>query len=478
MKNSVMFLAGCLLAASCRQLGSSQSEAELSAFGTYVDSLDSTVEGEWFTRMGVSADADSMLSYLRRELPRNGLDTTAFFLPQIAEDLWIVHTLAFDSVGQSIGEVLKRLDGNLSKAYIDYTAGQRFGFMRPDKVLNRLDYKVGGSGYARLFDYEVKAPDYDESRRQMSTDDRMGYLVGSQPQDYVYRALQACLDTARSQSVRRKIAVNMERCRWQMDRPERQDRHILVNIPAQLLWAVGGDSVLDMRICCGAFPTKTPLLHSSVNLIQVNPEWIIPYNIVKSDVARHAGDSAYFARNHYSIIDRRSSDTLKAGSVTSDQLLSGNYRVVQAGGAGNSLGRIVVRFPNNFSVYLHDTNNRGAFQRDRRTLSHGCVRVQKPFELACYMLPDADDWMKDRLRISMDIAPETDRGRDYLKEHSDDDCRPLRLINSKEVSPRIPVYIVYFTAYPNPSTGKMELWPDRYEYDQAITKEISSFLLK
>jgi len=477
MKKSVVLMAGCLLAASCGGLGGRQTEAQLSAFGTYVDSLDSTVQGEWFTRMGVSADADSMLAYLRRELPRNGLDTAAFFVPQIAEDLSIVHTLAFDSVGQSIGKVLKRLDGNLSKAYIDYTAGQRFGFMRPDKVFNRLDNK-DGSGYARLFDYEVKAPDYDEARRQLSTDDRMGYLAGSQPQDDVYRALQACLDTARSQSVRRKIAVNMERCRWQTARPERQQRHILVNIPAQQLWAVGGDSVLDMRICCGAFATKTPLLHSSVNLIQVNPEWIIPFNIVKTDVARHAGDSAYFARNHYSIVDRRSSDTLRAVSVSSEQLLSGNYRVVQAGGAGNSLGRIVFRFPNNFSVYLHDTNNRGAFQRDRRTLSHGCVRVQKPFELACYMLPDADDWMKDRLRISMDIAPETDRGRDYLKEHSDDDCRPLRLINSKEVSPRIPVYIVYFTAYPNPSTGKMELWPDRYEYDQAITKEISSFLLK
>lgn len=477
MRKIIVIGLSVLLLGACAEGWRSQTEADLSAFSTYVDSLDSAVQGKWFTRMGVSEDADSLLSYLRRELPRNGLDTTAFFVPQIAEDLHIVHTLAFDSVGQSINEVLIRLENNLSKAYVDYTTGQRYGFMRPDKVLNRRDYKVGGPGYAQLFDYEIKAPDYESSQQQLTKSDRLEFLMASQPQNYVYRALQEKLLVTKDTAERRKLAINMERCRWQIKHPEQQERRVLVNIPAQQLWAVGGDSVLDMRICCGAFPTKTPLLCSTINYMQVNPEWIIPYNIIKTDVARHGGDSAYFARNHYSIVRTQTSDTLGASEVTSEQLISGNLRVVQKGGPGNSLGRIVFRFPNNFSVYLHDTNNRGAFQRERRTLSHGCVRVQKPFELACFLLPEADEWTVDQLRVSMDIRPVTERGKEYVKDHADDP-RPLRLIQYREVHPKVPVYIVYFTVYPNPATGKVEFWPDLYNYDKVVVEEMGSFLLK
>ena len=129
----VVLLSG-LLVSSCGDGNRQLSEAEKSAFGTYVDSLDSDVQGTWFTRMGMADEADSMLIYLRRELPQNGLDTTAFFVPQITEDMAIVKTLAFDSIGQSINEVLKRLDDHLTQAYVSYTTGLRYGFMQPDKV--------------------------------------------------------------------------------------------------------------------------------------------------------------------------------------------------------------------------------------------------------------------------------------------------------------------------------------------------------
>lgn len=470
----VVLLSG-LLVASCGDGNRQLSEADKSAFGTYVDSLDSDVQGTWFTRMGMVDEADSMLIYLRRELPQNGLDTTAFFVPQIAEDMAIVKTLAFDSIGQSINEVLKRLDDHLTQAYVSYTTGLRYGFMQPDKVLNRLDNKVGGEGFARLFDYEVKTADDTEAQQKLATGERMAYLKASQTDNYVYQALKNQLAKTTDKLERRKIAINMERCRWQMKHPERQEKCVLVNIAAQHLWAVGGDSVLDMKICCGAFATKTPLLHSAISHIQVNPEWVIPFNIIKTDVAHHSGDSVYFARNKYSIVERESNDTLNAANVSKEKLLSGNVRVVQKGGAGNSLGRIVFRFPNNFSVYLHDTNNRGAFQRDKRTLSHGCVRIQKPFDMACFLLPELDEWTKDKLRLSMDIRPETEQGRAYQNAHAGE---PVRLVKYLDVSPKVPVYIVYYTAYPNPATGKVELWPDIYKYDEAIEKEIGTFLIK
>ena len=504
-------LVACALLVSCSSGDRVPSEADLSTFGNYVNALD-TVRMEqslkhilsadtsqwffdkalkkrytdisrfentplWYSRMGVIADADSLLSYLRREVPQSGLDTTAFFLPEIAEDLGIVHTLSFDSVGQDINDLLPRLDYHLSKAYTRYAVGQRYGFVRPARLMNRLFKKADSDEYARLFDEEVKEPDCEEVITQLASDARMDFLMASIPKNSLYKTLQHEFSTATGKEARRKLAVNMERCRWQMNRPDKYEKAVLVNIPAQQLWAVGGDSVLDMRICCGAITTKSPLLHSTISHIQVNPDWIIPHNIVRSDIVRHAGDSAYFDRHHYYIVERATGDSLDPAEVTQSQLESGTLRVGQRGGPGNSLGRIVFRFNNNFSVYLHDTNNRGAFKREKRTLSHGCIRVEKPFDLACFLLPDMDEWEQDRLRLSMDLPPQTDQGKEYLEENAEEP-RPFRLMTYHEVSPRVPVYIIYYTAYPNPATGIVQTWPDLYGYDKAIASAIDSFLPK
>ena len=447
-------------------------EADRSAFGEYVNQMDSTLTGVWFDRMGVSADADSVLAFLRREVPRNGLDTAKFLIPEIAKDLEIVHKLAFDSVGVNINNLLPRLDANLTKAYVRYATGQRYGFMKSTVIFNRMDPKVGNPGiFARVFDYDPAKPDTTEAAKKVNDNDRFAYLVESAPNTYIYKELLREMDKTTDKEKRHQLTVNMERCRWQIDHPEANKRQILVNIPAQHLWAIGGDTVLDMRICCGSVPTKTPLLNSKIKYMQVNPEWIIPYNIVKTEVVHHAGDSAYFARNRYSIVDKESGDTLNAADVGSSTLLSTNLRISQRGGAGNSLGRIVFRFDNNFSIYLHDTNNRGAFQRERRTLSHGCVRVQKPFELAQYLLPEADDWTLDCIRISMDIPPVTERGREWLRKHADAE-RPHRLISYKDVSPQVPLYIIYYTTFPNPKNGVIDYYPDIYGFDKVISKQL------
>ena len=496
-----------------------QTEAERSAFGAYVYRLDTlqlqqslqdmlaadtskwradqTVRQHyssaqryedtplWFSRMGVSADADSLLVFLRRQLPQDGLDTSAFFIPQIARDLAIVHQLAFDSLGVDINELLPRLDYRLSQAYVRYTTGQRYGFLRPAKLFHQLDYKVGSTNYARLLDFDTQAPDYAEALNQLTNaEERMNYLAASHPSGPIYEALRSELAQASTTEQRRTLAVNIERCRWQMPQPPQEGRRILVNIAAQQLWAIGPDSVMNMRICCGSTLTKTPLLQSAITHMQVNPDWVIPQNIIKNEVIRHAGDSAYFARNRYYIVERATGDTLQPSRVTAALMESGRLRIGQHGGAGNSLGRIVFRFPNDFAIYLHDTNNPSAFRRDRRTLSHGCIRVQRPFDLASFLLPEADEWTLDRLRLSMDLQPLSERGIQYLKDmkqrQREDPTftlpRPLRLISYHEVSPRVPVCITYFTAYPNPETDSVEIYPDIYGYDKVITRELQSFI--
>lgn len=496
-----------------------QSEADLSAFASYVYRLDTTRLQHsmqailaadtshwrsdqtvrqrytsferfediplWFSRMGVSPDADSLLALLRRQLPQEGLDTSAFLVPQIARDLAIVHELAFDSLGVDINELLPRLDYHLSQAFVRYAAGLRYGFVRPARLFNQLDYKVGSTDYARLFDFEVKAPDYDAVLQQLTdSEERMNYLRDSHPTGAVYEALRQQLSQTTDPAQRRTLAINLERCRWQMPQPPTAGRRILVNLAAQQLWAISPDSTMNMLICCGSTLTKTPLLHSAVSHLQVNPDWIIPQNIIRNEVVHHAGDSAYFARNHYYIVNRSTGDTLRARQVTSAQMESGQLRIGQHGGPGNSLGRIVFRFANGFAIYLHDTNNPNAFKRERRTLSHGCIRVQRPFDLAQFLLPDADEWTLDRLRLSMDLPPESERGIQYLKDLNtrkrEDPSfsipKPLRLISYHDVKPNVPVYITYFTAYPNPTTGSVEFFSDIYGYDKVIARELSQLL--
>ena len=157
----VIFLSVLTFFMGCINNGQSLAEGALSAFGQYEEAIDTTQcaanlqqelssdtskwladitvkdyyrqhhEPIWYTNMGVSSDADSLLSYLRHELPLNGLDTTAFYIPQIAANLDVVHQLAFDSIGRDINEVLPQLDYLLSKVFVRFSTGQRYGFTRP-----------------------------------------------------------------------------------------------------------------------------------------------------------------------------------------------------------------------------------------------------------------------------------------------------------------------------------------------------------
>ena len=139
--------------------------------------------------------------------------------------------------------------------------------------------------------------------------------------------------------------------------------------------------------------------------------------------------------------------------------MSPDWSIVQEGGDGNSLGRIIFRFDNNFSIYVHDTSTPSVFQRKVRSVSHGCIRVEKPYELACYLLRDKDPETAEKIKYSME-ADMSDPKRDWKK-----------LIGSKKVNPQVPIFIVYYTLFPVPD-GTLESYPDIYGYDSVITKAL------
>jgi murein L,D-transpeptidase YcbB/YkuD len=116
----------------------------------------------------------------------------------------------------------------------------------------------------------------------------------------------------------------------------------------------------------------------------------------------------------------------------------------QRPGPDNALGHVKFLFPNPFSVYLHDTPADSLFSRPGRALSHGCVRVEQPEALAKYLLRDAPQWDDERIREAMNAGEE----------------KPVAL-KDKE---KLPVHIVYFTAWPK-EDGGFDTWPDVYGYN-------------
>jgi hypothetical protein len=435
----------------------------------------------WVDVSGADSRSDTLLSVVEDRLLALGFSPKAFRIPQIKIDLERLRTLQFDQK-HTINVVLPRLEYNLTRAFLAYVAGQRFGFINPNYVLNRFSASSQDStgralAYHHLYDVDIERPTANFARKALghiSVDSLGPFLRRQEPSDSFYARLLTML--RESTGDRQRILVNMERCRWRGKlQPKPGQKYVVVNVPAYHLWGVSADTIIDMRAACGALKTKTPLLSSQINLMQVNPEWAIPMSIVRGDVARHGGDSSYFARHRYYITDRKTGKRLSPRNVTSGMLYSGNYRVAQEGGAGNSLGRIIFRFPNNFSVFLHDTSSPGVFQRDNRGVSHGCVRVQRPFDLAVFMMEkDPDPQLLDRMRISMGIKPETEWGQELL-EGLDPAQRTPQLVHSVPVSPRVPIFITYYTIFLTPD-GLMQYYPDVYGYDGAVGDALQTYI--
>lgn len=419
----------------------------------------------WVSRRGVSSQADTLLSYLQN-IKKMGFSPKRFCVPQIEDGIRRVRNLDFGK-GNDINHVLGTLEYCLTKAYLRYSTGQRFGYLNPTYLFNRLDtikptkpdITQRAVRYKGLFDVQMEHADrcfYEDALRKILHDSVPLFLHSIQPPSDFYHALETEYSSGDgSVGWRKKVFCNMERSRWRLqDYPQRHERYVFVNIPTFHLMAVDGADTLMMRIGCGSSETKTPLLTSAIKRMDVNPVWIVPRSIIEKDMI-HYFSRSYCERRGFYLVDRSTGKEVGMHQVHRGMLHDPKFAVVQRGGKGNSLGRLIFRFDNNFSVYLHDTSSRDVFSRQDRGVSHGCVRVEKPYELAKFMLKDKDKKLLDDLKYCMTA--------DSLNDKS-------RVIGSIKVEPQIPIYLSYFTIYP--MKGKLrsgwEEYPDVYGYDKVI----------
>jgi L,D-transpeptidase YcbB len=251
------------------------------------------------------------------------------------------------------------------------------------------------------------------------------------------RAVLAALNVPVEQRIR-QIELNLERWRWL---PEALgERYVVVNIPTYHLTAVDhGQVALQMRVVTGKQDSPTPIFSDEMTTVVFSPYWNVPPDIARSEtIPAVMRDPGYLGRNNLEVV--------RAGHVVDpwdvDWSRPGDLQFRQRPGAQNALGGVKFIFPNQFDVYLHDTPADALFASVERDYSHGCVRVEKPLEMAQWVLQDRPEWTPEKIQEAMRAGREQHVA---LKRH-------------------IPVYIVYETVWVD-DDGTVEFRDDIYGHD-------------
>jgi len=187
-----------------------------------------------------------------------------------------------------------------------------------------------------------------------------------------------------------KIRANLERLRWLPD--DLGEKYILVNLPEYKLRYYENDKIAsEMKIIIGEIENSTPVLKDTLQYIVFNPTWRLPRSIAVEEVLpKIKSDSTYLNRNKFSLLKGSylSKDTIHPDSVDWTQIEKDNFPfyIVRKPGPANPLGRVKFLFPNYHAIYLHDTPATHMFNYRERHFSHGCIRLERPFELASLLL--------------------------------------------------------------------------------------------
>ena len=191
----------------------------------------------------------------------------------------------------------------------------------------------------------------------------------------------------------KQLKVNMERYRWLP--LQVNEKYIIVNIANfKLDLIAGADTLISMRVIVGKEPRTTPVFNERLSYIVFSPTWTVPGTILKDDVIPELLKGPEYLEKRNMILLRHDGSELAYNDIDWSTISKTNfpYRVRQNPGPGNSLGRVKFMFPNTYDVYIHDTPSKGSFATDNRDISSGCVRVEKPFDLAVLLLSDTPEW--------------------------------------------------------------------------------------
>lgn len=246
-----------------------------------------------------------------------------------------------------------------------------------------------------------------------------------------------------------QLRANLERWRWR--EAELEDTMLMVNIAgAYVRYQVDGQQVWQSRTLVGRHSRPTPALKSVVNRLTFNPDWTVPPTILKEDkLPEIRKDPDYLANHHLEVISY-SGQPIDPATIDWHTPNPAGILLRQAPGPRNPLGKVAIRFPNPFSVYLHDTPNKRIFEKTRRAGSSGCVRVEGAVDLAYILIEQAGS----------QSPPEVDRLFSRGRKNN------IGLVSG------IPILMDYWTVDVD-ATGQVIYLPDIYELDDTLSRALA-----
>lgn len=256
---------------------------------------------------------------------------------------------------------------------------------------------------------------------------------------------------SKPQKLMNQLKVNMERFRWLPLKVAK--KYIMVNIANYRLFMIdGADTLISMRVVVGKEYRETPVFNARMTYIVFSPTWTVPPTILKNDVIPELKKgSDYLTKKNMKILRFDGSEIpyneINWKNISKDKF---PYMVRQSPGPGNALGKVKFMFPNSYNIYIHDTPTRGTFARDDRAASSGCIRIEKPFELAELLLYDLPEWTSAEIRKAMQQKKELTVG---LKTPVD-------------------VVLLYLTAWTD-GNGRVQFRNDIYGRDEMVLNALN-----
>lgn len=249
-----------------------------------------------------------------------------------------------------------------------------------------------------------------------------------------------------------KVQVNMERLRWMPDSLDNSRNKVIVNIPDfHLFYVQNEDTILTSKVVVGQEYRQTPVFQAEMTYLAFSPTWTLPETILWEDaIPAIQKDRDYLTKNNMKVLDYQGNE-VNPRNINWGQLKGKEdfpYIIRQSPGSDNPLGKVKFMFPNEHSIYIHDSPAKYLFTRDDRTFSSGCIRMEKPQEFAAMLLEDAD-WDEEMLVEAMNQPEE-------------------KTVNLKEPQQ---VWLLYLTVWSR--NGNLEVREDIYDMDKALAEALS-----
>lgn len=239
-----------------------------------------------------------------------------------------------------------------------------------------------------------------------------------------------------------QVRANLERARWLLH--SLQGTFVVVDVAGyKVTYYRDGNPIWKSRVQVGKPYRSTPIFRSQITYITFNPTWTVPPTILKNDVLpKIRKNPAYLANNRIRVLDT-SGNTVAPSSVDWNNPRGITLR--QDAGPGNSLGQVVIRFPNSFAVYLHDTPHQELFSKAKRDTSSGCIRVEHPLDLVQLLFNDDQKWSRQAI----------------------DDRIATKKTQNVTLPTAVPVLLAYWTV-DIADDGKLAYKPDIYDRDGVL----------